>query len=66
MTPALGDARGFLPSAASGGRSKSGRAYVATEERFRRIVGYEQLWMLKSYLDRNEESAAVAATKKVG
>jgi transposase-like protein len=41
-------------------------AYLATEKRFRRIMGHEQLWMLKSYLDRNEEAAAVAAQRKVG
>ena len=42
------------------------RAYLATEKRFRRIMGHEQLWMLKSYLDRNEEAAPVAAERKVG
>ena len=41
-------------------------AYLATEKSFRRIMGHEQLWMLKSYLDQNEEAATVAAKKKVG
>jgi transposase-like protein len=41
-------------------------AYLATEKRFRRIMGHEQLWMLKSYLDQNEEAATVAAKRKVG
>ena len=41
-------------------------AYLATEKQFRRIMGHEQLWMLKSYLDRNQETATVAAQKKVG
>ena len=41
-------------------------AYLATEKRFRRIMGYEQLWILKSYLDRDEEAATVAAHRKVG
>jgi len=41
-------------------------AYLATEKRFRRIMGHEQLWMLKSYLDHNEEAATVAADRKVG
>jgi hypothetical protein len=41
-------------------------AYLATEKSFRRIMGFEQLWMLKSYLDRNEETATVAANRKVG
>jgi transposase-like protein len=41
-------------------------AYLATEKTFRRIMGYEQLWMLKSYLDQNEDAAAVADQRKVG
>jgi len=41
-------------------------AYLATEKSFRRIMGHEQLWMLKSYLDRSEEAAMVAAKRKVG
>ena len=41
-------------------------AYLGTEKRFRRIMGHEQLWMLKSYLDQNEEAATVAANRKVG
>ena len=41
-------------------------AYLETEKRFRRIMGHEQLWMLKSYLDRNEEAATVATARKVG
>jgi putative transposase len=41
-------------------------AYLATEKQFRRIMGHEQLWMLKSYLDQNEDAATVAAGKKVG
>jgi len=41
-------------------------AYLATEKSFRRIMGHEQLWMLKSYLDHNEEAATVAATRMIG
>jgi len=41
-------------------------AYLTTEKRFRRIMGFEQLWILKSYLDRDQEAATVAAEKKVG
>jgi hypothetical protein len=41
-------------------------AYLATENRFRRIMGFEQLWILKSYLDRDERAATVAAEPKVG
>jgi transposase-like protein len=38
-------------------------ALVATEKHFRRIMGYKQLWILKSYLDGAEK---VAETRKVG
>jgi transposase-like protein len=38
-------------------------AFVATEKHFRRIMGYKQLWILKSYLDGAQE---VASTRKVG
>lgn len=41
-------------------------AYLATEKSFRRIMGFQQLWMLKSYLDENQEAATVAAERKVG
>jgi transposase-like protein len=41
-------------------------AYLATEKSFRRIMGHEQLWMLKSYLDEKEPSATVAEKRKVG
>jgi putative transposase len=41
-------------------------AYLATEKSFRRIMGHEQLWMLKAYLDENQEAATVAAQRKAG
>jgi hypothetical protein len=41
-------------------------AHLATEKSFRRIMGFEQLWMLRSCLDKNQEAATVAAKKKVG
>ena len=41
-------------------------AVTETEKSFRRIMGYEQLWMLKSYLDNLEESKAVAQERKDG
>ena len=41
-------------------------AYLAGEKSFRRIMGFEQLWMLKAYLDENQEAATVAAKRKVG
>ena len=40
-------------------------AYLATEKHFRRIMGFEQLWMLQAYLDRDEKSATVADQRKV-
>ena len=41
-------------------------ALIETEKSFRRIMGCEQLWMLKSYLDSPPESEAVAQERKVG
>ena len=41
-------------------------AMLATEKRFRRIMGYQQLWILKSYLDQDETAEAVAAQRKAG
>jgi putative transposase len=41
-------------------------AMRATEEHFRRILGFEQLWKLKAYLDEDQEAAAVAAQRKAG
>ena len=41
-------------------------ALVETEKSFRRIMGWEQLWMLKSYLDNPAESREVAQGRKAG
>ena len=41
-------------------------ALVETERSFRRIMGYEKLWMLKSYLDSPPESEEVAQERKAG
>jgi hypothetical protein len=41
-------------------------AYLATEKQFRHIIGHEQLWMLKSYLDHNEEAATLALNERLG
>jgi putative transposase len=41
-------------------------AMLATEKRFRRIMGYQQLWILKSYLDQDETAESVAAQRKAG
>jgi len=38
---------------------------LATEKSFRRILGYEQLWILKAYLDENVASTG-DAERKVG
>ena len=41
-------------------------ALIETEKSFRRIMGYEQLWMLKTHLDNPSESEAVARERKAG
>ncbi len=41
-------------------------ALLETEKSFRRIMGCEQLWMLKSYLDNPAESNGVAQERKAG
>lgn len=41
-------------------------ALMETEKSFRRIMGYEQLWMLKTHLDNSSESEAVAQERKAG
>ena len=41
-------------------------ALIETEKSFRRIMGYEQLWMLKSHLDSPPESENVAQKRKAG
>jgi len=52
-------AAGFL-------RRWAAAAWLATEKRFRRIMGYQHLWILKSYLDDAECDKQVAASRKVG
>ena len=39
-------------------------AFVETEKNYRRITGYEHLWMLKAHLDRDDDN--VAEMQKVG
>ena len=41
-------------------------ALIETEKSFRRVMGYEQLWMLKSYLDNPAESQEVAQNRRAG
>lgn len=41
-------------------------ALLATEKNFRRIMGYQQLWILKAYLDESQEQQDVAHQRKVG
>jgi putative transposase len=41
-------------------------AFVATEKHFRRIMGYKQLWILKSYLDQPQTTQELAAGRKAG
>ena len=39
-------------------------AFVETEKHYRRITGYEHLWMLKAHLDRDDDN--IAEMQKVG
>ncbi len=41
-------------------------ALIETENSFRRIMGWKQLWMLKSYLDNPAESEGVAREREAG
>lgn len=41
-------------------------AFMATEKRFRRIMGYKQSWILKSRLDESADQSEVASAKKAG
>ena len=41
-------------------------AFLETEKHFKRIGGYKQLWMLKSYLDEMEKERLIAEKRKVG
>lgn len=41
-------------------------AFEATAKGFRRIMGHQQIWMLKAHLDETREQPEVAQTKKVG
>ena len=41
-------------------------ALVETEKSSRRIMGWNQLWMLKSYLDNPADGDAVAQERKAG
>lgn len=45
----------------------SAAALTETAKNYRRIMGYDQLWMLKAHLDENAEAAApVAASRQAG
>jgi hypothetical protein len=41
-------------------------AFLATEQRYRRILGYRQLWILKAHLDRLGQQQEVADERKAG
>jgi transposase-like protein len=41
-------------------------AFAATAKGYRRIMGYQQLWMLKAHLDESDAQGAVAKHRKVG
>ena len=44
----------------------SAAAFQEIEKRYRRVMGYEQLWMLKAHLDASEEQEDVAPKRKTG
>ena len=41
-------------------------AFEATASGFRRIMGHQQLWMLKAHLDESKDQQEVGARKKAG
>ena len=41
-------------------------ALLSTEKNFRRIMGYKQLWFLRSYLDQSQAAEKLADRRKVG
>jgi len=41
-------------------------AWLRTEKSFRRIMGYQQLWMLAAYLDGPSATEKIAQQRKVG
>lgn len=41
-------------------------AFAATEKNFRKIMGHQQLWMLKAHLDEPAEEEDVAAHRRAG
>ena len=41
-------------------------AFVETEKNYRRVIGHQNLWMLKAHLDEDLEEKAIAEDKKVG
>jgi putative transposase len=41
-------------------------AWLSTEKSFRRIMGYQQLWMLEAHLDGPPETEKIAQRRKVG
>jgi hypothetical protein len=41
-------------------------AFMATEQRYRRILGYRQLWILKAHLDQPKQQQEVAGERKAG
>lgn len=41
-------------------------ALLTTEKSFRRIMGYQQLWMLEAYLDGPPDTEKIAQRRKVG
>lgn len=41
-------------------------AFLAAEKRFKKIMGHEELWMLKAYLDETQAEAKLESQRKAG
>ncbi len=41
-------------------------ALVETEKHYRRIMGYEHLWVLKAFLDESGEQKEIAKQRRAG
>ncbi|MEO6434846.1 MAG: hypothetical protein ABIP55_03670 [Tepidisphaeraceae bacterium] len=41
-------------------------AFEATAQGFRKIMGHQQLWMLRAHLDESQDQQEVGARKKAG
>jgi hypothetical protein len=54
------------PTPPGGAPSGAAAALLETEKNFRRIMGYQQLWMRKAFLDEPGTDQSIASNRKVG